>query len=129
VGLSVGRPGPDEVDSLLGLCEYTRGRPDAAVRAWSRVPPMSRHGGLALYYRARLFIQRGRLTEAESLLRSSLRTTGAHGDDARWELVKLLRLEGRFEEARRVYFSGITPQPDIPARLFRQNKTQAAPLP
>src|SRR5262249_41823319 len=35
VELSVDRPGHAEVDYLLGLCEYTRGRADAALRAWS----------------------------------------------------------------------------------------------
>jgi len=96
-----------EVAYELGQCEMARGRTEAAVAAWARVPANSPFAGWAAARRAKAEMSRGRLVEAEELLVKSLDFSGSHRSQARWGLVLLLREEGRFAEARRWYVEGI----------------------
>src|SRR5262249_21283507 len=109
--------------------EYARGRLNAAVQSWSKVPPRSPQAGLAQYYRARIAVQQGQFTEAERLLVGSLSSRGLHADDARWELVKLLRVEGRFDEAGRIFVRAISPGSDLPGMLRMLYTLDVNPVP
>ena len=66
------RPGAAEVEYRLGECERARGRHDAALAAWSRVPPGSARGLDAALARGRLAMELGRFTEAERALTAAL---------------------------------------------------------
>src|SRR5258708_39181117 len=56
----------------LGECEQARGRPDAALAAWSRVAPGSLRGLDAALARGRLVLELGRFTETEQALTGAL---------------------------------------------------------
>jgi tetratricopeptide (TPR) repeat protein len=94
------RPNWDEALYELGVCELARGRKDAAVQAWGRVPSGSALEGWIEVRRSRIEMERGRFEACKDLLRSAADRTGLHRAEARWGLVLLLRLEGRFVEAR-----------------------------
>jgi tetratricopeptide (TPR) repeat protein len=70
------QPDSDEALCLLGKCEMARGRSQAADEAWVRVPPGSRFAPQAILGRMQLQMERGRLAEAEQIIRDAL-------DDAR----------------------------------------------
>jgi tetratricopeptide (TPR) repeat protein len=123
------RPGDWDVLYHLGLAEQARGRPEAAVEVWSRIPMDAPQGGLARFYQARVAIQRGQLARGEDLLKESLRATGPQLDDARWELVKLLRVQGRFEEAKRLFGSWLALDEELPAKLKLLYKLDDEPIP
>ncbi|MFO0888157.1 MAG: FG-GAP-like repeat-containing protein [Isosphaeraceae bacterium] len=122
-------PGQPEVLYHVGVCEYTRGNLNAAAKAWSEVPLDAPQGGLARYYRARIAIPRGQFVEAEELLTSCVDRPGPHASDARWELVKLLRLQGRFDEARALFVRGIRPDEDLPGMVRMLYTLDVNPVP
>lgn len=93
-------PGLDEVEFLLGACELSLGRKEAALSAWARVSAGSPFAASAALYRARLVLERDQFAVAENLLLSALAAPGPHANEARETLVHLYKLEGRFDEAR-----------------------------
>src|SRR4051812_42301514 len=105
-------PGQGEVDYHLGLCERSRGRLDAASEAWKRVAPGSPQAGWAALEWARMELKRGRMADTEDLLVRAVSRPGSHAVEARWELVRLLRLQGRFDEARHRFQEGFAALPD-----------------
>jgi enediyne biosynthesis protein E4 len=107
-----------EVALLVGQAEQARGRTDLALAAWAQVPASSPFAGAARMRCAAAEIRRGRLADAEDLLLSALKLRGPHQADARESLVRLLRSQGRNEEARRLFIDGVSWSPtDSPARL------------
>lgn len=100
--LLVRKPTWDEAAYLLGVCEKTRGRLDAAAAAWSRVRPGSRWRGSAVMARAELLTQLGGQADAERLVEQALAEPGIDGSDLRWFLVPLYWQEGRVEDAERM---------------------------
>src|SRR5206468_1464428 len=60
VRLSSRWPGWGEVGYLLGVCETSAGRPDAALAAWARVPAGSAFFMPAALRRAQVEMDRGR---------------------------------------------------------------------
>jgi enediyne biosynthesis protein E4 len=118
-----------EVAYQLGLCEAARGRTEAALAAWEQVPAGSPFAGWAAAQRAKAELSRGRLVTAEALLTKSLELPGSHRDEARWGLVLLLREEGRFDEARRVYVEGVNPACDPAATLAELYRLDHDPFP
>ena len=67
-------------------------------------------------------MDRGRFTECETLLRQAAGAPGSHVAEARWGLVLLLRMEGRFEEAHRWLEDGfdvMTSPVETLQRLYR----------
>ena len=93
-------PGRAEVALLLGLCERAAGRPDAALAAWSRVPPGSAMADQAAQLRAETAQDQGRLAVAEAVLVAALRRSGPHAIELRHTLSQLLGKQGRVEEVR-----------------------------
>jgi thioredoxin-like negative regulator of GroEL len=101
-GLMAGKPYGDEPAYLLGICEKARGRLDAADAAWSRIRPGSATFSTVVLARAELMTQRGRQSDAESLVERALSVPGVNGSDLRWFLVPLYWQEGRVEDAERM---------------------------
>jgi enediyne biosynthesis protein E4 len=94
-------PGSDEAAFLLGTCEKLLGRPEAASKAWSRVPSDSSFSRKAILGLMELRIGRGRLAEAEEFIEHSRAATGADGSDLNLLLGPIYGQEGRVEEAKR----------------------------
>ncbi|MEW4569447.1 FG-GAP-like repeat-containing protein [Tautonia sp. JC769] len=110
--LAESRPSHGETLYLLGLCEQQLGNPSRAEDAWQRIPDESSDLGPALVQWAEIEQQRGRLARAEERLRRGITIGGAHRPIARWELVRLLRPQGRFDEARRIFRDGFAEHPE-----------------
>ena len=60
-----------EVDYLLGVCEWRRGQPNAAIEAWEHVPQTSPFGSRTAAELANLLMDAGRLTRAEEILEAA----------------------------------------------------------
>ncbi|WP_169980159.1 FG-GAP-like repeat-containing protein [Tautonia rosea] len=110
--LAESRPTHGEALYLLGLCEQQLGNPSRAEEAWQRIPADSPDLGPALVQWAEIDQQRGRLAEAEERLFDAIAIAGAHRPIARWELVRLLRPQGRFNEASRIFRDGLAEHPE-----------------
>jgi enediyne biosynthesis protein E4 len=105
--LSARRPRRAEVEYLLGICEQAEGHPEAALSAWSRIPPGSPFAAKAVVPGARaLLAGRGAFTEAEEVLRAALAGRNPRAEEARWLLAELLLWEGRLDEVRRLLEDG-----------------------
>jgi tetratricopeptide (TPR) repeat protein len=116
--LSASRPGDAEVNYRLGVCEQSAGRLDAALSAWQRVSagtPFSARAGLALA-RA-LMLERGRFSDAETVLKTAIDGDGPAAFGARQMLAWLFLWQGRTAEARTLLQNGWDRAPDRPALL------------
>ena len=122
-------PGWGEALYQLGVCEQARNRPEAAIEMFERVPPDSEWTGWSDVRRSRLEMDRGRFTECERLLRQGAARAGPHVAEARWGLVLLLRLEGRFQEARRWLEDGFDAMTSPVETLTRLYKLDVDPFP
>src|SRR5947209_12841340 len=116
------RPRWDEAAYELGVCEAARKRPLAAIEAWAQIPETSSLSGWAQVRRSRIEMDRGRWVDCEALLRSAAGRPGPHRAEARWGLVLLLRLEGRFDEAKRWLEDGFDVMTDPVLTLQRLYK-------
>ncbi|QDV38988.1 FG-GAP-like repeat-containing protein [Tautonia plasticadhaerens] len=105
-------PGRGEAEFLLGACEQSLGRLDAARDAWARVPADSGFGPNAALMLARLALRGHRMAEAERVLPRAIGAKGAQGRQARGMLLRLYKLQGRYEEARRLVRDGGATDPD-----------------
>jgi tetratricopeptide (TPR) repeat protein len=121
-GLLDRNPAWDEAAYELGVCELARGRGRAALEAWQSVPERSPWAGWVEVRRSRMEMDQGRYSDCEALLRSAADRPGSHRGEARWGLVLLLRLQGRFAEARRSLrdgFEEMTDPVETLQRLYR----------
>jgi len=100
--LSTWWPRQGKVEYLLGVCEASLERPEAALAAWSRVPMGSAAFALAALAKGRTLRSLGRLTEAESAFGMAALDPGNAGLQARWSIAQLLLWEGRLDEYRRL---------------------------
>lgn len=123
------RPGWDEAAYELGVCELARGRVQAALAAWERIPEGSPKTGWVEVRRSRIAMNEGRWTECESLLRMAAARPGGHRAEARWGLVLLLRQEGRLAEARQWLEEGFDVMTDPVETLGRLYKLDHDPYP
>ena len=100
----VGRgPYQDEVAYKLGVCERAKGHLEAALSAWSRVPPGTRFFANAAAWRGTTLIGLGRYAPAESILESALRVaSGPDVEQVQRALIRLYRLQGRMYDVRRL---------------------------
>jgi enediyne biosynthesis protein E4 len=106
VRLAARRPHDGEIQYDLGVCELAVGHVELAEAAWARVPAGSPYATRAAMMRARLLLKVHRLAAAEHLLLVALEDRGDFGKEARETLVHLYKLEGRFDEARRLVREG-----------------------
>jgi enediyne biosynthesis protein E4 len=93
---------PDEVAYLAGICERARGRPEAAAESWARVSPSSSFAVPAILRRTERLLERGHLSLAEQLIKSSLEDPRIDGSGLRLSLVPTYCQEGRVNEAERM---------------------------
>jgi tetratricopeptide (TPR) repeat protein len=108
----------DEADYLLGICEHALGHPEAALAAWSVVPPGSDFATRALLARAQTLVgDFGRFADAEPLLQTARRGTGPAAVEARYALFQLFFYQGRHDEMRRLLEEGWRWAPDPAADL------------
>ena len=95
----------------------------------SECPSGSSWSGWSDVRRSRLEMDRGRFAECERLLRQAARLPGPHVAEARWGLVLLLRMEGRFEEARCWLEDGFDAMTSPVETLQRLYKLDVDPFP
>ena len=93
-------PGRADVEFSLGVCEQATGRLDAAIAAWSRIPPSSKLAEDAALKRGEAEMDRGRLVEAEAVFQAALRRPGPRAVEIRHDLMQLFWQQGRLDEAR-----------------------------
>ena len=105
-------PTDGEVLYHLGSCELALGRREKAVDVFSRVPRDSPFAGRAAVMRARQALQGHRLAVAEELMPLALGDDGPHAVEARETLIHMFKLQGRYDEARRLVREGWTRYPD-----------------
>lgn len=105
-------PTDGEVLYQLGSCELALGRPEKAIDAFSRVPRDSPFAGRAAVMLARQALQGHRLSVAEELMPRALEEDGPYGTEARETLIFMFKLQGRYDEARRLVREGWTRYPD-----------------
>jgi predicted Zn-dependent protease len=116
------RPDDPEVAHELGRCEAARGRLEAALDAWRRIPADAPQAGPAALEFAQVAVRLGRLAEAERALRSALHRPGPESAAVRHLLVIVLGQQGRIVEVRRLLASlwgdaTLLPPGDVPGRL------------
>ncbi|MFO0906987.1 MAG: FG-GAP-like repeat-containing protein [Isosphaeraceae bacterium] len=107
--LAASQPGWDEVLYLQGLCEQGRGRLEAALDAWSRVPPGSSFAVSAAVKSARAELARGRMAEAERRVIRYANLPGSDAVEARRTLLLLLKFQDRRQDIRRILQNTIGP--------------------
>jgi tetratricopeptide (TPR) repeat protein len=96
------QPNADDALYLLGACEMARGQTKAADDAWARVPPGSPLAPRAIRGRMQLRAQRGRLAEAEQIVRDALDDPRIDSSRLPIELGPLFCQQGRLEEILRL---------------------------
>jgi predicted Zn-dependent protease len=95
---------PDSAEALylLGTCEMARGRADAAAEAWIKVAPDSRFAPMAILGRVQLAMERGRLAEAENIIREALADPRVDGSSLPILLGPIYCQQGRLDETLRL---------------------------
>jgi enediyne biosynthesis protein E4 len=93
-------PDPDRVAYLLGACERSRGRADAADEAWARVTPGSSLSARANEARVSLRVDSGRLADAEQLINEAAIDPRNDGTSLYILLVPTYLSQGRLDDAR-----------------------------
>jgi tetratricopeptide (TPR) repeat protein len=96
------RPDQAEVAYRLGRCEVERGRPEAALAPWARIPTDSAWGAPAALAFGQAAVPLGRIAEAERILRAALRRPSPERPAIRHMLLTILGQQGRIAEARRL---------------------------
>ena len=96
------QPDSDEALYLLGTCEMARGRAEAAAEAWARVPPGSPFAPRAILGRMQLQMERGRLAEAEQIIKRRTGRSRIDGSSLPILLGPIYCQQGRLEETLRL---------------------------
>jgi hypothetical protein len=115
------RPGALEgaADYWLGVCEALAGRPDAALRAFARVPEAYPFEPLGAYLEAKIHLSRGRLYDAEQRLKRALAGGGPGRDQALELLSHLYEIEVRFDDVKALHHASLAEAQD-PTRDLRE---------
>ncbi len=98
--------------TISGSASWPSGMTDRAGAAWARILPDSPFAPRAAMVRARLELKRHHLSLAEGLLRAALRADVPLAIEARETLVNIYKIQGRYDEARRLVRDGWTIYPD-----------------
>lgn len=91
-------PSADEARYWLGFCEQQRGRPDEAAEAWAGVSPTSPYAPKAMAGRLETLFERGRLADAEQLVREALDDPRVDGSGLSILLGPIYCQQGRLDE-------------------------------
>ena len=92
-------PDPDRVAYLLGVCERTRGRADAADAAWALVTPGSDMSPRAIEARMALRVDAGQWAAAEIVINNAAAIPHNDGTALQILLVPIYFDEGRLDDA------------------------------
>jgi tetratricopeptide (TPR) repeat protein len=119
--LAAARPGAlgGAVEYRLGVCEATLGRPEAALRAFARVPDGYTFDAQGAYLEARANLAHGRLRAAERRLEWSLARGGPDLGPVRGLLRHIYEIEVRFDDAKDLVRAGLAGAAD-PIRVLRE---------
>ena len=96
------KPDSDDAAYLLGKCEKSRGRIEAAAEAWARVPLGSSFAFSAIDDRIQLEIDRGRLADAERIIIDMLEDSRFDGFEMPTAFEAVYLSQGHVEEAQRL---------------------------
>ena len=115
------RPGVLEgaADYWMGVCEALSGRPDAALRAFARVPEGYPFDPVGAYHEARANLARGRLHDAERRLEQVLARGGPGLDGVRGLLSHIYQMEVRFDDVKPLLRARLAEAED-PTRTLRE---------
>jgi tetratricopeptide (TPR) repeat protein len=119
--LAAARPGAlgGAVEYWLGVCEATLGDPDAALRAFARVPDEFAFDAQGAYLEARANLAHGRLRAAERRLEQALTRGGPDLEPARALLRHIYEIEVRFDDAKALLRTSLDGAPD-PIRVLKE---------
>jgi hypothetical protein len=90
-------------DYWLGICESVGGRPDAALRAFARVPAGYAFDPIGAYHEAKANLAHGRLHAAERRLEQALVQGGPVRDQIREQLRRIYEIEVRFVDVKALF--------------------------
>lgn len=88
----------DEACYLIGLCDFSTGKPEKALHRWKGLSPDSSYFGESVLRSAEWLESQGRLIEAETLYRKGLLNPNPLSMEIRHALLQLLWLENRLDE-------------------------------
>ena len=103
----------------LGVCEALRGRTDAALRAFARVPERYVFDPLGAYLEAKANKSRGRLHDAERRLEQALAQGGPGRDQVRELLSLIYEIEVRFDDVKSLHHASLAEAQD-PTRDLKE---------
>jgi len=115
------RPGAldGSADYWLGICEALSGRPDAALRAFARLPEGFVFDPVGAYHEAKAHLSQGRLRAAERRLEETLARGGPGLDRIRDLLSEIYQIEVRFDDAKLLLRASIADAKD-PIRVLKE---------
>jgi tetratricopeptide (TPR) repeat protein len=115
------RPGAlgGDADYWLGICEALDGRPEAALRAFGRVPREYAFDPVGAYHEAKANLSQGRLHPAERRLEQALDRSGPGLDRIRDLLSHIKQIEVRFDDIKPLLRASLAAADD-PMRDLRE---------
>src|SRR5262249_1041201 len=96
----------------LGICEALDGRPEAALRAFARVPAGYSFDPVGAYHEAKANLSQGRLHPAERRLEQALARGGPGLDRIRDLLSHIEQIEVRFDDVKPLLHAGLAAADD-----------------
>ncbi|HZW32443.1 MAG TPA: FG-GAP-like repeat-containing protein, partial [Isosphaeraceae bacterium] len=99
-------------DYWLGICEGLDGRPEAALRAFARVPAGYVFEPVGAYHEAKANLSRGRLHPAERRLEEALARGGPGLDRVRDLLSHIEQIEVRFDDVKPLLYASLATAED-----------------
>jgi tetratricopeptide (TPR) repeat protein len=113
----------------LGICEALGGRPDAALRAFARLPEGYAFEPLGAYLEAKANMSHGRLHAAERRLEQVRGLHGPGRDRARDLLSEIYQIEVRFDDVRSLHRASLVEAEDPTRDLKELSNLDLARLP
>ena len=106
-------------DYWLGICEALASRPEAALRAFGRLPAEYPFDPVGAYHEAKANLSRGKLHPAERRLVQALARGGPGLDQVRELLSHIYQIQGRFDDYKLLRQASLADAQD-PVRVLRQ---------
>ncbi len=113
----------------LGICEALSGQPDAALRAFARVPASHAFEPLGAYLEAKANLSCWRLHDAERRLEQALAQPGPRQDQVRDLLSHIYQIEVRFDDVRLLHQASLADVEDPTHDLKELSNLDLARLP
>ena len=115
------RPGAlgGAADYWLGICESLGNHPDAALRAFARLPEGYAFDAVGAYHEAKANLTQGKLHAAERRLEQALARGGPGLDQVRDLLGQIYQIEVRFDDVKALLRAGLAEAKD-PIRVLKE---------